>query len=125
MNLYTSSSTKIPDIKAMQAKMAELQDQMRAQPNILVVTSKTLAALKEVTEVQKKVFFAGAMSPILGLPIEDYPTVEECLDRMSRPRDGERLQLVVTEDIPVECLAHPWMQMQAVQIASKFGFGVE
>lgn len=114
------------DSRGMLDKMRELRAEMAKHPNGFVMTTRTLVRLRDATvEAQESQFALGAMpGAFMGTPIEDYATVKECMDRMMDQRDGERLQLVMSEDIPVECISHPWMKQQVNAMAERFGFGI-
>lgn len=114
------------DFSGMLGKMRELKAEMAKHPNGFVMTTRTLVRLREATaESQDSQFTLGVMpGAFMGTPVEDYATVKECMDRMMDQRDGERLQLVMSEDIPIECISHPWMKQQANAIASLYGFGI-
>lgn len=114
------------DFKGMLDKMRQLRAEMAKHPNGFVMTTHTLVKLREATkETQESQFSAGAMpGTFAGVPIEDYATVKECMDRMMNQREGERLQLVMTEDVPVECIDHPWMKKSINEMAQRYGLGI-
>lgn len=123
----SNCSTSSFNTEEMLSKMRELSEKMQAIPNVLVTTKRTLGQLRKVIDAQEEQYFAGAI-PLLpmnvyGTPIEDYDTVKDCLDRMMEPRKGERLQLVLSEEIPVDCIDHPWMKEQVRDRAERMGFG--
>lgn len=110
-------------------RLQELSDQMRSVPNIFVTTSRVVAALDQFVKAQEQQFERGAIGSaaiadprkIYGITIEGYETVKECFGRMMQPRDGERLQLVLSEPIPVELLGHPWTVRQAAEFERRYG----
>lgn len=105
--------------------MRELRAEMEKQPNGFVMTIQTLAKVKSASDVQDSQFASGAIGAFMGVPIEDYATAKECLDRMMNQREGERLQLVMPpKDIPVECISHPWLKRQANAMARQCGFRI-
>lgn len=69
---------------------------IRSIPTAFVMTTGTLEAIKEQASKHSG---PGATQPspldfIYGIPFETYPTIEECLSRMARQKNGERLQLI-------------------------------
>jgi len=106
-------------------KMRELHAEMGKHPSGFVMTTRTMEALRRATEAQRESFESGAIPrAFMGTPIEDYATVKECMDRMMNQREGERLQLATAEDIPVECIDHPWMRKSVNETAKRFGFDI-
>jgi hypothetical protein len=122
----SNCSTAFFNSEDMLRKMRELSEKMQAIPNVLVTTKRTLGQLRKVIDAQKQQYFAGAIPSlhmkVYGTPIEDYETVKDCLDRMMEPRKGERLKLVLSEDIPGDCIDHPWMKEQVRDMAERMGY---
>jgi hypothetical protein len=114
------------NIEEMLSTLRELSEKMQAVPNVLVTTKRTLGQLRKVIDTQEQQYFAGAIPSlpmnVYGTPIEDYDTVKDCLDRMMEPRKGERLKLVLSEEIPVDCIGHPWMKEQVRDMAERMGW---
>jgi hypothetical protein len=107
--------------KDMIDKMNELSQKMRSTSNVFVATAKTVFELREAINGQENQFNSGCIpSAIMGLPIERYPTIRECLDRMTQPRSGERLQLVLSDEIPMHCASHPYMKSMARSMADHY-----
>jgi len=102
--------------------MRAVSEKLKAMPNVLVMTKRILVQLRKVIDAQEQQYFAGAIN-LYGTPIEDYDTVKDCLDRMMEPRKGERLKLVLSEEIPVDCIDHPWIKEQ--DMAERLGFGIK
>lgn len=80
------------DLESVRARM---YNKLRSFPTTFVMTTSTLEAIKD--QVSK--YEPGATQPksldfIYGIPFETYPTLEDCLSRMARQKDGERLHLI-------------------------------
>lgn len=112
----TSASINLPDVIE---KMKELKTEIEKHPNLLVMTTATLVKIRDVIKDDTPHHHLSPLS-VIGIPVEDYPTVEACLDRMMEQRKGERPVLVLTEDIPVECANHPWIKQQLEQLYRQF-----
>jgi hypothetical protein len=110
-------------------KMRELSKEMQHIPNLFVMTKNTLArAQKAIEDQQRDAGMPPRSAPVSslhGLPIEAYGTVKECLDRMMGQREGERIKLVLSEDIPEDLLFHPWLMAQAYKMAEGLGMDEE
>lgn len=99
------------DFDGMLNQMRELQSEKAKHPTAFVTTRCTLQKIKQETDSQESGTTTLLMD-CMGVPIEDYPTVIECMDRMMQQNDGERLQLILAEDIPSDCFDHPWLKSQ-------------
>lgn len=103
------------DFRALRNRISEASVGMEEQANVFVMTTATVGEINR----EREIVVAEDGNPIggarffsmgcFGIPTESYPTVRECMDRMMKPRKGERLRFVLTEDIPVDCLDHPWL----------------
>lgn len=122
-----NNSTSSFDFGEMMSKMRELSAKMQSTPNVFVTTPKSLILLLKAVKEQEQKHFAGDvpkeyLRALTGIRVEEYATVRDCLDRMMEPRKGERLKLVLSEDIPVDCLDHPWIKKQVSEMAERMGF---
>lgn len=119
-------STSCFDSEFMLSKMRELSEKMQSIPNILVTTKRTFGQMKQAIESQEQQYFVGAIpslpSTVYGMRIEEYETVKECLDRMENQRSGERIKLALSEEIPFDCIDHPWMKKQVREMAERLGY---
>lgn len=111
----------------MISTMRELSAKMQSTPNVFVTTPRSLALLLKAVKEQEQKHFAGEvpaeyMKALGGISVVACATVKDCLDRMMEPRKGERLKLVLSEDIPVDCLDHPWIKKQVQETAERMGF---
>lgn len=112
--MFNECSTTDMNVDTLMDRMRFMQASMRSVPTRIVMTSKTFAALKESCKPLDAVSYPqDKLSPIYGIPIEHYETIRECLDRMSNARKGERLLLAITEEIPSDCIDHPFMIEEA------------
>ena len=104
------------------AKMKELSGRIRNFPTVFVTMTKTLSLLRGLSEASHSQFLNNALpTAFTGIPIEDYPTMKECMDRIVRAREDERPQLIAApEDFTVELLDHPYMQTQLVTVLSQY-----
>ena len=122
-----NDSTASFDTNEMLGKMVALSAQMQATPNAFVTTSRSLVLLRKTLKHQEQEHFTGAVSPehlaIAGINFIECATVKDCLDRMMEPRKGERLKLILMEDIPVECIDHPWIKKQVSEMGDRMGLG--
>jgi len=121
------SSSSSFDSDAMLNDMRKLLYRMRSTPNKFVTTTRTLDQLRQAAKDRQPKHYANDEPHSLpmtafGVPIEDYATVKECLDRMASPRTGERLKLVLSEDIPSDCIDHPWIKEQVHEMAERLGY---
>ena len=116
------------DFNGMKSTMLTLQAQMSKQPNRFVMTTATLQKVKSAISKQEDSVgnvVIGSGLVFQGIPIEHYATVKECMDRMESANDGERLQLVLTEDVPEDCMRHPYMQKQMTALGNLYGFNID
>jgi hypothetical protein len=124
-------SATSPNFSDMLSKMEEISAKMRAQPNVFVMTKETREQVKSAikkTSLERTPYDGPELvntAAIGGIPIEDYDTVEQCLDRMMSPRKGERLKLVLSENLPVSCLSHPWVKEQVEVFGKRFAIEYE
>jgi hypothetical protein len=122
-----SSSSSFDFNKALKV-MNEHKIAFGSHPNRIVMTDATLDQVREHSE-QSPPHGAGpnGESPIrfLGVPFESYPTLKECMDRMMNPKEGEKLQLIMPQTIPLDCIGHPWMQEQAKKIGEKYAIKMD
>lgn len=117
------SSSASVDFDGMLDSIRQLKSKMEKHPNGLVMTNHTLSKLRQATESQRECYTSAVMpNAFMGMPIENYPTVKECMDRMMDQREGERLQLVMSEDLPDECTDHPFVKKSVNEMARRFGF---
>ncbi len=100
------------DWNSIKATMREMSARMSKIPNRLITTKRTFERLKQAV-ADYDLPRPTAMDSLYGTPVEAYDTVAECLDRMHHPLPGERLQLVLSEDIPIWLSDHPWIKGQA------------
>lgn len=108
--MFNDCSTTDITIDKLMNRMRLMQNSMRNIPTTIVMTSKTFAALKGFCKsLDSASYPQETFSPIYGIPIERYETIRECLDRMNSARKGERLQLAIIEEIPSDCMDHPFM----------------
>lgn len=124
---WTNSTASSFNASDMLAKLKELSAKMQSVPNRFITTTATLAKIRlaigttiEDNDIGLSDRLLGSMN---GLPVEDYPTVRECMDRMMKPNPGERLKLVLSEGIPVDCMSHPYMKQAVDEIASRYAIG--
>lgn len=114
MNNWNTASCSMEHIQEISYKLS-----MRT--NGLVMTRATLSKLRQVV---------GDNAPIKpydfyhGMPVWVYDTVKGCMDRMMDQSKGERLQLVLDEGIPADCLFHPWIKQQVEHTSDKKGFSI-
>lgn len=113
-NMPLNSSIASFDSGEMLSKMRELSARIQATPNRIVTTTALMEVIREAASkhADRGIVLSATQAPIplrevLGIPIEHYSTVKECLDRMMNQETGERIQLVL-EAIPPECLSHPF-----------------
>lgn len=121
-NNSTASGASLEDLTRT---IAEVSGRMSQYPTALVMTHSTFKKAKMSIDQscqtsQSQNVLAG--DSCLGLRIETFETVNQCMDRMMNQRSGERLQLVLGEDIPGDCFGHPYMRMMAEKMAERFCF---
>lgn len=121
---WTNSTASSFNASDMLAKMKELSAKMQSVPNRFITTTATLASIKTFSDQGSNYgdrwLAANLPSIFSGIPIEDYPTVRECLDRMMNPKEGERLKLVLREKIMADYADHPFVQKLAAEMADQY-----
>ncbi len=104
-------------------KFKEASQKMRHFPTSWVMTNRALFEIQQAVRSQEPGIADKAFSPLTsfsGIPIESYATPEECIDRMRNPREGERLELVVSEDFDQYWIDRSWMMRWVGAIPSHF-----
>lgn len=112
------SATPI-DVENLLYEISSLIFKLKTQPNVIITTKYTLSKIRETldtlpskTSPEFRVETIYQPPNISGIPIEDYATVGECLDRMLQPGEGQRPRLMLLEGIPSHLLWHllwhPW-----------------
>lgn len=108
----------------MLSKMRDLSEKLQSTPNAFVTTPQTLMLLLKAIKQQEQKHFAGSVPPeylraLSGIRVIECASVKDCLDRMMEPRKGERLKLILSEEIPADCLDHPWIKKQVTEMADR------
>lgn len=106
--------------KSMMHEMKEVSALLGHTPTRFIMTTDTLERMREELANKYPVNPEVVVDTFTGIPIEDHPTLKECLDRMMSPKDGERLQLIMDGKIPFDCISHPWVQAEAKKLADKY-----
>lgn len=123
-----NNSTSAFSSDEMMSTMREMSAKMQSTPNVFVTTPKSLILLLKAVKEQEQKHFDGEppreyLGALAGIRVEECATVRDCLDRMMEPRKGERLKLILSEDIPVDCLDHPWIKQQVSETLDRMGLG--
>lgn len=99
--------------------LAKVQEMFEKLPKAVTAYVMTTATLEKFLawchegENRSKTRFIGVERDFsMGVRMESFETLEQCFDRMQSPREGENLQLVLSEDIPLELFYHPWLVAQ-------------
>lgn len=123
MDNYTAANF---DFAGCLKQLEEVSRKMASMPNGLVMTHATWFRLRQEIDASSPEGEYGKLLPstYLGIPVWVYNTVKECMDRMMDQSKDERLQLTLDEDIPIDCLFHPWLKQQVEQVSEKMGFSV-
>jgi hypothetical protein len=94
----------------------EMAIHLRSVPTVYVMTTLSLQAIKDHYSktpqgISRSSDYKDALIPaIYGIPIEHYATLRECFDRMIAAGEGERLQLVMSDnEMTVDLIGHPYM----------------
>lgn len=107
------------------ARMRELKRQFADTPTSYVMTTATLERVRnKVPERMPSGIEHKAVLPsaFMGMPIEDYATMKECMDRMMQASEMDRPQLVTSGDeVTPELMSHPFMKREAASLAMKYG----
>lgn len=113
-NLSTSSFSSADTINAMQA----LSEAARKMPTVVVMTDATFNRVKKKLAEKTGSALDDTMqnTAFEGLPIEHYPTMTDCLDRVHQAHSTERVLLAIEENIPVECFDHPYFREQVERL---------
>lgn len=99
----------------------DVSAKLAATANGLVMTHATWFKLKKTVSDEGP---HNHYDHFHGMPVWVYGTVKDCMDRMMDQSKGERLQLVLDEDIPTDCLFHPWIRQQIERASENMGFSV-
>lgn len=120
MTIYSSSnfngstagdSNKI-NLAEMQKTMRKLSAAYAKLPTCLVMPFQSWDKIKREAERDSR-SHTLSMAPVdhfWGSPVECYDTVRECLDRMVDTVRGGRTKLVLLEDVPRDCVSHPYFR---------------
>lgn len=122
-----SHSTASFNVEDMKIKMEELSKKASSLPNVFVMTNKTFYEVRSKIKNKPDHESFGELPELPnmfhGVPVEKYETVKECLDRMMNIYNGERIQLVLSEDIPHDCLSHPWVVQRVREVLNEINKG--
>jgi hypothetical protein len=108
----------------LEAVFKKVRESLADTPTCFVMTSLTRRLLIE--QLDRESGRTGPLYPtrLCGIPIEDYPAMLACMDRMMEQKPGERLKLVTAEVITLDCIDHPWMHKQVSEMLSGMDLGL-
>jgi len=123
---YTTCDLPTPiDWNSAITKMAEISRQMRDLPTTYVMLHKTLQEITAKSGVAGYPAMCVMQQPsiLMGIPVESYGTMKQCLDRMMEGRPGDQPMLVAPNDsIPVEMLDHPFARWHREHPTEPYAF---
>lgn len=114
MQSFIKDTTSGAATKSMLYALKKIEDRFKNTPTSLVMTNRTLRVLKKqfgFQEIQHGQYCVPGT--LFGVPVEVYPNMKECFDRMVEKRsEADRPKFVQSEEIPDDLVRHPFIMTQ-------------
>ena len=82
--------------------MDEAKEKCRDIPTLYICTTRMLASLKKATESTRDSFANGALPSLMGVPVEHYDTLTECVLRHAEAKEHGNPVLLDMEQYKVQ-----------------------